>query len=69
MCVAVPLAPLDCAPWHSVVRDDKKRIHVTEEVFSMLSQTAAELNRAQRDFGKGKLVDGWASGCHDTLCQ
>ncbi len=38
-------------------REDKKRIHVTKEVYTMLSQTAAELNRAQEDFGKGKLVD------------
>jgi len=38
-------------------REDKKRIHVTKEVYSMLSQTAAELNRAQKDFAKGKLVD------------
>jgi hypothetical protein len=31
---------------------------VTREVFTMLNQSAAELDRAQKDFGKGKLVDG-----------
>lgn len=49
-------------------REDKKRIHVTKEVYAMLSQTAAELNRAQKDFGKGRLVDRWASSSVDLSC-
>lgn len=51
-------APTRASPIPPAHRDDKKRFHVTREVFTMLNQSAAELDRAQKDFGKGKLVDG-----------
>ena len=45
---------------------------MTKEVFAMLNLASEELNKAQTDFGKGKLVDGCArrrfalAGAHAT---